>query len=123
MNRKYDYNKLSSIINVRLNEPERLQLKRIAEQLQTTRSRLLRKLVREVIGEGPDLLPQEMRVMNDAEYQVGCVGRNLNQLLKVIHEGRLATTPTQLALIKQLMERVDELHQGLDQVIERSRRR
>ena len=39
----------SRMVNVRMNEAEALAFKLLAEQLQTSRSRLFRKLIREAI--------------------------------------------------------------------------
>ena len=50
--------------NVRLMEEEHRALDAIQNRLQTTRSRLLRKVIRELIGMGPDLLPQEWMVFD-----------------------------------------------------------
>ena len=54
------------MLNVRLSAPENEAFRQIAHQLQTTRSGLLRKIIRELIGQGPELLAQDMRVMQQA---------------------------------------------------------
>ena len=106
--------------NVRLNEEEHQALDVIQERLQTTRSRLLRKVIRELIGLGPDLLAQEWKVLEDLVYQLAAVGRNLNQLLKAIHTGKVAATPADRAFIERVRNQVDEVKKEVTAVIERS---
>ena len=65
---------ISRWANVRLTEEEHQALDRIQTHLQTTRSRLLRKAVRELIGMGPDMLPQEWKAFEDLAYQVALDG-------------------------------------------------
>ena len=113
----------SRMINVRTTEAEGLELKRLAEQLQTTRSRLLRKIIRESIGEGPDLLPSEMKVFQDAVFQLASLGRNLNQLLKLVHSGKVSVSSQEQVLMESTREQVESLQKETLTVIDRSRDR
>jgi hypothetical protein len=106
--------------SLRLTASERDTFQQVAEQLQTTPSRLLRKIIRELIGQGPDLLAQDVRVVEQATYQLGCLGRNLNQLLRTIHTRQVTTTGDQQDLIESLRDQVECLHEELDRVITRS---
>jgi hypothetical protein len=109
--------------NVRLTEEEHKALDAIQERLSTTRSRLLRKAVRELIGLGPDLLPQEWKAFEDLAFQVAAVGRNLNQLVKAIHQGKAAIGPEDRLLVEGVSDRVREVQAALQAAIERSRQR
>src|ERR1035438_7681767 len=84
--------------HVRLHEIEDRALQQFVDHLGTTRSKLLKKIIRELIGLGPDLLDQEWKAFEDLVYQLAAVGRNLNQLLKAIHTGKVAITSTDQAL-------------------------
>src|SRR4051812_3856509 len=64
--------------SLKLTRAEREAFRQIARQLETTSSRLLRKMVRELIGQGPDLLDKDLLVMREAAYQLSRVGSNLN---------------------------------------------
>ena len=50
----------------------------------TTRSRLLRKMIREFIREGPDMLSHDLDAVRGASYQLAALGRNLNQRRGVV---------------------------------------
>ena len=106
--------------SLRLTNAERDAFQQIASQLNTTRSDLLRKYVRELIGQGPDLLAHDLRDMNEAAYQVGCVGRNLNQLVRAINQGKVRTVADQAALIESVRDRVDRVAEELRWVVDRS---
>jgi hypothetical protein len=113
----------SCMVNVRMNEAEAMAMRRLAEQLQTKRSRLLRKVIRELIGEGPDLLPNEMKVFNESVFQLTALGRNLNQLLKLVHSGQVVVSSEQQALMEGLQDRVEYLKKQTLIVIDRTRER
>jgi adenylosuccinate lyase len=106
--------------NVRLTEEEHRALDMIQERLQTTRSRLLRKVIRELIGMGPDLLAQEWKILEDLVYQLAAIGRNLNQWLKAIHTGQAVATPAEQSLIEELRDLVEQVKKEVITAIERS---
>ena len=109
--------------NVRLTEEEHRALDVLQDRLQTTRSRLLRKVIRELMGLGPDLLAQEWKVLEDLVYQLAAIGRNLNQWLKAIHTGQAAATPADQALIEEVRDLVVQVKKEIITVIERSYQR
>jgi len=109
--------------HVRLDQAEDSRFQEVVEHLQTSRSQLLRKMIREQIGEGPDLLPQEFKVLDEAVYQVAAIGRNLNQLLRAIHAGQVQAVPQHQALMGEILSRIESLKKDILVVIERSRNR
>ena len=111
---------LCHMLNVRLNDEENLRFQRLAEGLQTTRSRLLRKLIREAIGAGPDLLAHELSLFEDLAYQLAAVGRNLNQLVRAIHSGKVAVTADDRTFIEAVRAEVQRVDQEVITVIDRS---
>lgn len=123
MKRKYDFDRLTHLHNVRLNEPENLEFLRVAERLQTTRSRLMRKMIREVIGEGPDFLNQEWILFEKLAYQLSAIGRNLNQLVRAYHSDQGARITVDLSLLGVVLERTESVKQEIYRLIERCNRR
>jgi len=109
--------------HVRLDEAEDAGFQQLVESLETTRSRLLRKIIRESIGEGPDLLPQEMKPFEEAVFQLAALGRNLNQLLKLVHSGQINASSQDLALMEGIRTQVELLKKETLTVIDRSRER
>ena len=114
---------ISRWANVRLNEEEHQALEVIQKRLQTTRSRLLRKVVRELIGVGPDLLVQEWQVFEQLAYQLAAVGRNLNQLVRAIHTGKVTIAPGDKTLIEAVQHHVDRIEREVIKTIYRSHHR
>jgi hypothetical protein len=109
--------------HVRLDKAEDAGFQQLVERLQTSRSRLLRKMIRESIGEGPDLLANEMKVFQDAVYQLASLGRNLNQLLKLVHSGQVMVSSQEQALMIAIRDQVECLKKETLTVIDRSRER
>ena len=108
--------------HVRLDDAEDFRFQQVVDSLKTSRSQVLRKLIRDLIGEGPDLLPQEMRVLNDLTYQVAAIGRNLNQLVRGMHVGQVTATSYD-QVVKGVRDQVDAVKKELLAVIDRSRNR
>jgi len=109
--------------HVRLDDAEDFRFQQVVDSLQSSRSQVLRKVIRELIGEGPDLLPQEMRVLNDLAFQVAAIGRNLNQLVRGMHAGQVAAMPSDLVVVEGVRDGVEAVKTELLAVIDRSRNR
>jgi len=107
---------------VRLDDAEDFRFQQVVDRLKTSRSQVLRKLIRDLIGEGPDLLPQEMRVLDELTYQVAAIGRNLNQLVRGMHAGKVTATPYD-QIVEEVRNQVDAVKKELLAVIDRSRNR
>jgi hypothetical protein len=120
MTENQDVKKVERWANVRLSEKEHRALDVVQKRLQTTRSRLLRKMIRELIGMGPDLLTQEWEVLERLIYQLAALGRNLNQYLKAIHTGQAMATPPDLALIQEVRDQVNRVDEEVVTIIARS---
>jgi hypothetical protein len=109
--------------NVRLTLEEKAAFKRVAGACDTTRSRLLRKIIRELIGEGPDLLANDMRVMEEMLFQIAAVGRNLNQMVKLLYRGQQPIPEHIHPMLSDLQKEVQTVREELRLVVERSRNR
>ena len=109
------------ILNLRLRKEEKAQFKALALRLDTTPSRLIRKVVRDTIGAAPDLMPQDLKPVGEAVNQLAALGRNFNQLLRCIHQGKVtATSDTEIGIV-ELRDAVLKLKGELQQVFDRSR--
>jgi len=105
----------------RASRGEYLEFVKVLQGVGTTCSRFLRKVIREVIGEGPDLLPIEMRPIKEATFQVAALGRNLNQILKAFHTGQPSGIVVDQAALAAFRDQVEELRQALVAVILRTK--
>jgi hypothetical protein len=108
--------------HVRLNRGEQNALLFLQARLGLrTRSRVLRKMIREAVGEGPDLLPNDLNVMREAIRQVAALGRNINQLTRAANAGdRVTVDPV---LLRAAVHEIMALRKELVAVIMRSRNR
>ena len=107
----------------RASRAEYLEFVKVLQGVGTTCSRFFRKVIREVIGQGPDLLPIEMKPIKEATFQVAALGRNLNQLLKAIHTSQAPEIVVDEAALAAFRDQVEELRQALVAVILRTKHR
>jgi len=107
----------------RVSRAEYLEFLKVLQGLGTTCSRFFRKVIREAIGEGPDLLVSELKLFREALYQVAALGRNLNQLLKAYHAGQPPGMLVDQAALAAFRDQVEQLKQALVAVIFRSKYR
>jgi len=115
-------NQIRRIIT-RLSEPEfQAYLKRVND-LSSTRSRVMRKMIREFIDMGPDLLRDDLKTIGEGVYQLGALGRNLNQELRAMHSGKLPSQPADIALTEQVRDQVGRLEKSWIAAVKRSRNR
>jgi hypothetical protein len=108
---------------VRFSEAEFQDLMKLAEGLGATRSKLFRKLVREALGSGPELVGQHMKTIGEGIYQLGALGRNLNQQLRLVHSGQVIGQPIDVALVVQVKDQVVKLENKWLMVVKRSKDR
>ena len=85
-------------------------------------SKLLVKLVREVIHEGPYLTQDEMYAFCLAVRQVTGIARNLNQITKKLN-ANANPAAFNAHYLAQLQESVQDLHTALVAVIEKTKSR
>ncbi len=104
-----------------VSEYERFTLAAIRRR--DTRSNLLRRAVREIIGQPADLIERELIGLDEAVYQLRAVGRNLNQITRAVHSGQLKEGQVDLVVLSALTQSVDHLAAQFLAVIEKSRLR
>ena len=114
---------MSDSLRVRVHADERIALGRLAKSLDEKPSRLLRRLVREAITQGPDFFDDGVVELRAAHRELAAVGRNINQLAKAANKNE-HVVPAQLkrnlAAVKLQVERLAEIYR---EAVERSRRR
>ena len=115
--------KRDHVLVVRLKHEEYHAFYRAANNAGATRSRVLRKLIREFIGTGPDLLKEELGVFRQGVQQLVAVGRNLNQMVKLMHQGETPHDAKILELLGSLKAVLGTLAERLKEIILTSRKR
>lgn len=104
--------------------PNELELfQQYAEDNGTDRSKILVKIVRELVTEQPHLLPEELQEFKQATRQLMGIGRNFNQLVKVVRAGGAPPALYNDAYYEAILERIDNLKETLNAYIEVSRNR
>lgn len=78
----------SEALKVRLTIDENESFKKIANDIGETRSRLLRKVIREIINSDIDLLTDEQSLLKIAIRQLVGMANNLNQIATAMHSGK-----------------------------------
>lgn len=110
-------------IKTRLTLAEYQAFALVLHKLEIKGARFLRKIIREVIGEGPDLLPNDLHTFRDATFQVGAIGRNLNQLVRAFHGGQLTGSQVDGAMLESIRDQVARHEKELLAIVLRSRQR
>ena len=114
---------MSDALRVRIHADERIALGRLAKSLDEKPSRLVRRLVREAITQGPDFFDDGLTELRATHRELAAVGRNINQLAKAANKDE-RVVPAQLkrnlAAAKLQVERLAEIYR---EAVERSRRR
>ena len=77
----------SKMAFVRLREEEWAGLKQLAENLDQTPSRLIRRLIREAINGGPDYFDDGVLDLRRMSRELNSIGSNLNQLSRTANQG------------------------------------
>ena len=72
---------------VRLREEEWAALKQLAENLDQTPSRLIRRLIREAVNGGPDYFDDGVLDLRRMYRELNSIGSNLNQLSRAANRG------------------------------------
>jgi hypothetical protein len=110
-------------VMVRFSETEFQDLMKLVEDLGATRSKLFRKLIREALGSELELVGHHMKTIGEGIYQLGALGRNLNQQLRLVHSGQVVGQPLDVVLLQQVKEELLNLEEEWLLVIQRSKDR
>jgi len=118
--------KKETVINVRVTQEERDAFNQLSVDLLGKRSasRLLRKLVREALHLGPDLINEERKDFQHALRQLTGIARNLNQITASINSGNHASIERlTVAYLSRLSDEVSTLKQAMIQFINNTKQR
>ena len=105
----------------RFSETEYQSYLKAAQQLGITRSRLMRHMAREFLGVGPDLFGPNLKTIDQGIYQLGALGRNLNQQMRAVNSGQMLTQPVDGILMGQIKEQLQWLVNEWIVAVKRSR--
>ena len=112
---------LSQVTHVRLPLSEHEQFVAASKRLGESRSRLLRRAVRDIIQRPAQLSDQELAALTEAVYQLNAVGRNLNQIVRAIHLGKV--TIMEGTHVDTVLSAVAALDTRITELVEKSRLR
>ena len=114
---------MSDSLRVRIHADERVALGKLADSLDEKPSRIVRRLIREAITEGPDFFDDGVSELRIAHRELAAVGRNINQIARSANQGD-RVVPAQLkrnlAAAKIQVERVADIYR---EAVERARQR
>ena len=96
-------------VHVRLNQEEFYAFRRVSEEEGISRSIMIRQLIRERIGAGPRLSQNNLDQFGRAMIELSAVGRNLNQMVKLMHQGGLPLLEALIPLLQDLLAHVKAL--------------
>jgi len=74
---------------VRLTHDEDQKFNEYSNKIGVTRSKIQRKIIRELINKELDLVPEEIEAFRNAAKNVAAIGRNFNQLIRAINSGKV----------------------------------
>jgi predicted DNA-binding protein len=115
-------NNKTEAIRVRLTEEEANAFKKYAEKHGLTRSKLMRKMIRESINETPDFISDEQSVMIFTIRQLVGISNNLNQITQAMHSGKVHRTIDEKYL-SELKKCVTDVKTELESHIKKTKNR
>jgi hypothetical protein len=110
------------VLHVRLTEHEYASYGKCIDEVGKTFSRFTRKLIRETINDGIDLLTDEQSLLKLAIRQLVGMANNLNQITAAIHSG-VAHRTVDEAYLNELRQYVYAVKKELVAVIRKTTKR
>lgn len=115
---------LNRNLRIRLNEDEDKSLETLAKSSGAmTRSRIIRQLIREAIGQGPDLLENDLESFREAVRQLGSLGRNINQIARALNSGCPSSSILDQTPLKAVQQQIASVQKEVLDLVQRSRNR
>ena len=121
--KKPESDRKSYAFNIRLTQQESQGFEQYCQQQGITRSRLGRKIVRELVVKKPDLITEEMKEFKQAVRQLAGISRNLNQLTRAANSGKISNKLTSESYWADLKDHVRQVRNQLDTVIDATENR
>ena len=104
---------------IRITEEETFLVEEVSIRLfgRLNKSRLIRKLLRDYIGMGPDLIDEEMQAFREVVKQLTGIARNLNQITARINHNEREIEHLSIDYLERLKLYVNNVNEQLKQYI------
>jgi len=87
------------------------------------RNQLLQAAVRNLVGLGPEFLNPEIQALKETNRYLLGIGRNVNQLVKKIHQGELEADAFTEKYLKTIAAYVVESREHIETIVQRNQKR
>lgn len=115
-------NNKTEMFHVRLTSMESNAFKKVSQDIGETRSRFLRKMIREVINNDIDLLTDEQSLLKVAIRQMVGIANNLNQIAAAMHSGKSHRTIDEL-YFNELKNHITAVRKAFESHVKKSKAR
>jgi len=116
MQTKSQQNRPVALVRLTLEESEKLS--NYVNKIGVKRSKLFKKVVREIINNEPDLIVEEMKEFKNAVRQLSGISANLNQITRAINSGKVPKNSIKQSYYSDLNDNVNELKNKLNLYID-----
>jgi hypothetical protein len=103
----------TSVLRTRVTDLERERFQVKSAELGETPARVYRRLIREFVSGGPDYFGRELTMLRQGCDQLARTGNNLNQMVKLAHQGECPLPSDVTAVLETMMGVVEEMHAAL----------
>jgi hypothetical protein len=115
---------MHKIFSLRLGDDIDLLLLQLTKTLGTkTRGRMIRKMIIEAAGLGPDLLNDDLDSFREGVRQLSALGRNINQIARAVNSGHAQGCPWDPDLMNAVLQKVADHQKVVADIVMRSRNR
>jgi len=115
---------LNRNLRIRLNEDEdKALVDLVLTWGERTRSGVVRKMIREAIGQGPDLSKDNLDSFREGVRQLAAVGRNINQIARAINSGHADNCHWDSGLLVAVTQQIRSLENEVAAIVMRCRNR
>ena len=109
------------VMHFRITEEENQELIFLARSFGLeNRSRILRKMIREAMGQGPDLLRDDLNAFREAVRQLAALGRNINQIAHAINSGKAIFSSLDSQQLGYIGPQVESVRKEISSVVIRT---
>jgi len=111
------------VLQLRVTDAELSALTNLAAKRGVTTSEYHRRLLREAVSHGTDFFPYELSELGRLTREIRYVGKNVNQITKAIHAGKITPDPVGLENVATARERIKEAIDILRKILLDSKKR
>jgi len=124
-------NKKTESLRFRVTENERVALDALVDKYNErngnvgviNRSQMLQVAVRNLVDLGPEFLNPEIQALKETNRYLLGIGRNINQLVKKIHQGELEVDAFTEKYLKTIAAYVVESREHIETIVQRNQKR